>query len=221
MHGLHEDLDFCLGVVDVEAGAGRRGQAELTHQRLVAVVAAAQGDAVLVGEGDDVVGMGFGEGETYEAAAGLADFRAEDADAGEFGEGGAGFLSERMIVGADGGTSEGVEVIKRGVQADGVGDVGRAGFEALGGGFPCGAFVGDGDDHAAAGFVGGHGVEEGAPAVEHADAGGAGHLVSAEGEKVTADGLHVDGLVADGLGGVDERKGADGTGFGAERGGVV
>lgn len=185
------------------------------------MVAAAEGDAVLVGEGDDVVGVGFGEGEADEASAGLAGLGAEDADAGEFGEGGAGELTEMVIVGADGGASEGVEVVERGVEADGVGDVGRAGFVALGGGFPRGAFVGDVDDDAAAGLVRRHRIQKLATSVENADAGGAGHLVSAEGEEVAADGLDVDRLVSDGLRGVDEREGADGAGLGAERGGVV
>ena len=219
-HRLHEEGDFFLGVVNVETRARRAGEAEFAHERLVAVVAAAERDAVLVCERDHVVGVGFGEGETHQAAAGLAGLGTEDADAGEFGESGAGVLAEGVVVRADRGTSEGIEIIERGVQADGVGDVGRAGFKALGRGLPRRAFVGHGDDHAAAGFVGGHGVEEGAFAVEHADTGGAGHLVSAESEEVAADGLHVDRFVSDGLGGVDHGDGADGAGLGAERGGV-
>ena len=221
MHRFYEEVDFGLGVVDVEARAGGGGEAEFAHQGLVAVVAAAEGYAVLVGEGDDVVGVGFGDGEADEAGAGLAGFGTEDADAGEFGEGGAGEFAEAVVVGADRGASEGVEVVEGGVEADGVGDVGGAGFVALGGGFPGGAFVGDVDDDAAAGLVGGHRIQKLATSVEDADAGGAGHLVSAEGHEVAADGLDVDRLVSDGLRGVDEREGADGAGFGAEGGGVV
>jgi len=220
VHRLHQDVDFFLGVVNVEAGAGGRCQAEFAHERLVAVVTASERDAILVGEGHHVVRVGFGEGETYESASGLAGLGAEDADAGELGEGGAGFLAEGVIMGADCGPAQGIEIIERGVEADGVGDVGRAGFEPFGGGLPRGTFVGDGHHNAAAGLVRRHGVEECAFAVKHADAGGAGHLVSAEGEEIATDGLHVDRLVSYGLGRVDERDGTDRAGFGAEGCGV-
>src|SRR5258708_16889363 len=62
-------VDLLLGVVEVEARAGRARQPELAHQRLVAVVAAAEGDAILVGEGHDILRVDAFEGETYQAAA--------------------------------------------------------------------------------------------------------------------------------------------------------
>ena len=60
LQGNHEAIDFLLGVVEIKTGAGGGFQPELAHQGLVAVVAAAEGDAILVGEGDDVVGVRAG-----------------------------------------------------------------------------------------------------------------------------------------------------------------
>ncbi len=216
-----EDVDFLLGVIKIETRARRAREAELAHQRLVAVVAAAEGEAVFVGEGDDVVRVHIGKREADEAAAGLAGARADDADAGDRGE----FFhrdgAEMVVVGGDNFAADGVYVVAGGAEGDGIGDVGRAGFVALGGGFPVGAFVGDGDDHAAAGFVGREFVEEGAAAVEDADAGGAAHFMAGEGEEIAAERLHIEGRVADGLGGVDHGDGTDGAGAAAEEGGVV
>ena len=69
MYRFHQYVDFGRGVVDVEAGAGGAREAELLHEGLVAVVTAAEGDAILVGEGDNVVGVGVAQGEADDAAA--------------------------------------------------------------------------------------------------------------------------------------------------------
>jgi hypothetical protein len=98
------------------------------------VVAAAEGDAVLVGEGDDVVRVRVFQREADQAAAFA--FGSEDADAREFAEGGVGFFGEAVVMGGDFLAAERIQIIHRGVEADGVGDVGRAGFEALRRGFP-------------------------------------------------------------------------------------
>ena len=66
--GCDEAVDFLLGVVEVETGAGRAGEAKFAHQRLIAVVTAAEGDAILVGESHDVVRMHPLEGEADQAA---------------------------------------------------------------------------------------------------------------------------------------------------------
>jgi hypothetical protein len=54
---LGQAVDFRGGIVEVEAGAGGGFDAEFAHERLVAVMAAAQGDAALVGQGNDIVGV--------------------------------------------------------------------------------------------------------------------------------------------------------------------
>ena len=70
------------------------------------MVAAAQGDAVLVGERDDVMGVKVAECETDEAAA-LAR-GAYQADAGQAGEFGIGLPGEIAVVALDGVSPEGV-----------------------------------------------------------------------------------------------------------------
>ena len=221
MEAGDEDVDFLLGVVEIEACARGAREAELAHEGLVAVVAAAEGEAVFVSKGHHIVGVDIGEGEAHEATARLAEARADDADAGDDGE----FLhrdgTEVVVVRGDDVATDRVDIVAGGAEGDGVGDVGRAGFVALGGRLPVRAFVGDRDDHAAAGFIGGELIEERAATVKDADAGGAAHFVAREDEEVTAERLDVDGGVADGLGGVDQGDGADGAGAAAEQGGVV
>ena len=219
--GGGEGGDVGLGVVEVKTRAGGAGEAELFHQRHVAMVSAAQGDALLVGDGDDVVGVYVVEGKTHHTGARCTGGRAEHSEAGKLVERGAGERTEVVVVGADGGAADGVDVIAGGGEGDGVSDVGRAGFEALGGGFPSGAGELDVFYHAPAALPGWHGVEQGAAAVEHADAGGTAHFVAGKGEEIAAEGLHVEGLVADGLGGVYEGDGTDGAGAGAKLDGGV
>ena len=73
-----------VGVVEIEARARGAGHAELAHERLVAVMAAAQGEAVLVGVGGEIVRVRPVHDEADEAAALAA--RAEDAHAGNLRE---------------------------------------------------------------------------------------------------------------------------------------
>src|SRR3954452_13939213 len=71
--GRGEPVDVLGRVVEVEARAVRGGDAELAHQRLAAVVAGADADAVEVEELGDVVGMHL--------ATGGLDVEADDAGA--------------------------------------------------------------------------------------------------------------------------------------------
>ena len=64
----------------------------------------------------------------------------------------------------------------------------------------------DAVDHAAAAEERRHGVEQLFAAVEHADAGGAEHLVAAEGEEVGAEGEDVGRSMGHALGGVDQHQ---------------
>src|SRR5262245_48273877 len=50
-------IDFRRRVVKIKAGARGGRHAESLHERLIAMVPAAQGDATLIRDGDDVVGM--------------------------------------------------------------------------------------------------------------------------------------------------------------------
>ena len=57
MEALDQAVDLLAGRVDAEAGAGGGGDAEPLHQRLGAVVAGADRDAVAVEDLGDVVGV--------------------------------------------------------------------------------------------------------------------------------------------------------------------
>ena len=99
-----------------------------------------------------------------------------------------------------------VEVIDRRAERDGGGDRRRAGFELgrqLGGRE---AVEPNAVDHAAAAEERRHGVEQFFAAVEHADAGGAEHLVAAEGEEVGAQLADVRRQVRHALGRVDQHQ---------------
>src|SRR5262245_66543029 len=64
-----EAVDVLGRVVEVEAGAVRGGDAELAHQRLAAVVARSDRDAVEVEELRDVVLVRALDGEAYATGA--------------------------------------------------------------------------------------------------------------------------------------------------------
>ena len=60
MQARDEYVDLGRGVVQIETRARGAGQAELAHEWLVAVVAAAEREAVFIGKRHDVVGVDFG-----------------------------------------------------------------------------------------------------------------------------------------------------------------
>ena len=45
-----EEVDLLLGIIVKETRAGRAGEAEFAHERLVAVMAAAEAEAIVVGK---------------------------------------------------------------------------------------------------------------------------------------------------------------------------
>ena len=60
---FRQAVHFRRGVVKIKTGARGRFHAQLFHQRLVAMVAAAQRHAALIGHRDDVVGVNVCEAE--------------------------------------------------------------------------------------------------------------------------------------------------------------
>ena len=83
-----EDLDHAIDlgrrVVKIKTGARRAGQTELAHQRLIAMMSAAQRQPVLIGERRQIVRVRRLHDETNERAALTGG--SENADAGQFGE---------------------------------------------------------------------------------------------------------------------------------------
>ena len=94
--------------------------------------------------------------------------------------------------------------IHRRAQADGAGDIGRAGLEFVGQSVVGGLGERHGKDHLAAALPRRHALEQLLAPVEHADAGGTEHLVAGERIEIAAQFLHVDRHVRDGLRAVDQ-----------------
>ena len=114
-----------LVVVEVKTRPRRTREAELPHQRLVAVVAAAQRHAVFIGKRHHVVRVHILEREADEAAAGPAG--SEETDARQCGEPLVGRGREFRVVPRDRLTPHAVKVVAGGGQPDRAGDVRRAG----------------------------------------------------------------------------------------------
>ncbi len=96
----------------------------------------------------------------------------------------------------------------RRAQADGPGNVGRAGLELVGQRVVGGLGEGHREDHLAAALPGRHALEQLFAPVQNADAGGTEHLVAGKGVEIAAQLLHVDRHVRHGLRAVDERDDA-------------
>src|SRR5436309_3126036 len=66
-HYVHKPVHFCRRVVKIKAGARRGFNAQLAHQRLIAVMATAQSHAALISHGDDIVRVNVGQERTHNA----------------------------------------------------------------------------------------------------------------------------------------------------------
>ena len=214
--GVGEPVHFIGRVVEIKTGAGSGFQAQLVHEGLVAVMSAPQRDAGLIGQGDQVVRMDVVQDKAQHARAILAG--AEDADAFEAGKPFIGIGGQFLVVVRNLIAPNVIQVVHGSGQGDGAGDVGSAGFEAMGRLFPGALLVTHRFDHVAAALPGGHGHEAFQAAVKHPDASRAAHFVAAEGEKVTADLLDVQGPMPRTLGGVHQRDDAALAGAGTQLG---
>ena len=116
---------------------------------------------------------------------------------------------------------DGVQIIHGGVQADGAGEIGRAGLEFVRRRLPGAVEKIHAGDHVAAALERRHFLQQFAPAIEDADAGRAANFVAGKGEEIAADFLHVHRAVAGALGGVHQGDDAAAAGAGAEFGGGI
>jgi hypothetical protein len=66
---LDEPVYFIGRVIEIKAGSGGGFHAEFAHERLVAMMPAAQGDAPLVRDRDHVMGMNVSQQETDQPGA--------------------------------------------------------------------------------------------------------------------------------------------------------
>ena len=73
LRGVAEDvdhaIDFVFRVIKIETGARRSGQAKFSHQRLIAMMSAAQRQSTLIGERGQIVRMHALHDKTNERAA--------------------------------------------------------------------------------------------------------------------------------------------------------
>ena len=146
--------------------------------------------------------------------AGLVLGVAQDAQAGQGAEALGGVDQQLVLPGGDALQAQTRDVVDGGSKTDGRGDGGCAGFELAGRGHVGGLLPGDGADHVAAAVPGGHGLQVGQLAVEHADARGARQLVAAEDVEVGVEVLHVHLQVRHRLGAVHQHGDALGVGPG-------
>ena len=102
----------------------------------------------------------------------------------------------------------------RGMKADRAGEIGRAGLEFVRHGIPGAVEEIHAGDHVAAALERRHFLEQFAPAIEDADAGGAADFVAGKGEEIAADFLRVQRAVAGALGGVNQSDDAAARGRG-------
>ena len=184
---VHQPVDVLARVVDVEAGARGRGHAQLAHQRLGAVVAGADADALAVAQLGDVVGVHARQLERDHAAAPVGVRRAEDPQALDLRQALERVGREVALVGAHPLHPDLGQVVDRRAQSDALGDRRGAGLELPRQLVPGGGVEVDARDHVAAAEERPHRLEQLAAAVQHADAGGAECLVAGPGVEVGAE----------------------------------
>ena len=167
VQAVDQPVDLLGDGVEVEARARGRGDAEASHQRLGAVVAGADGDALPVEDLRDVVRMDPGDVERDDPGTPL-DGRPEDADPVELGELGQRVLGQLVLVPLDRVEADLVEVVDRDAEAVGLRNRGCAGLELVRQLVPARAVERDGADHLAAEVERRHLLEQLRPAPERA-----------------------------------------------------
>src|SRR5262245_41927544 len=175
-HARGEAVDVVGRVVEVEAGAVRRGDAELAHERLAAVVAGADRDAVEVEELGDIVRVRALDVEADDAGA-LLSRRAVERDARDLAEPIERVPGEEVLVGLDGLEPDGLEILDRGAEPDGLGHRRRSCLELGWQLAPGRLVVADVADHVAAHEERGHRAQQVRPAPQETDPTRPEHLV--------------------------------------------
>ena len=167
-------------------------------------MAGAHGDAHLVEQRAQVQGVQPVDDETHHGVLRHGVGRSYDAQAVYLLQLFVAVGQQLLLVAVDVVHAQGVDVVDGGGQAVGGHIVGRSGLELKGQLVVGGSLPADAADHLAAALIGWQAVEPRLLSVEHAHAGGAVHLVAAQGQEVAVQLLHVDAEVGCALCGVDE-----------------
>src|SRR3989441_2864341 len=175
-YGRDEGVDVVHVIIDVERGTRGRGDAEPAHQRLGAVVAGPNTDAVAVQDRRQVVRMNVPVRERHDAGTVVA--RSIDRDALDLRQALDRQAGQLLLVRRDLVQSQLLEIGDGGAQPDGGLHVGSPAFELVGNLVPSGTVVPHPLDHLAAPVVGRHRFEQGRLGDERAAAHGSKHLVA-------------------------------------------
>src|SRR5262249_21877105 len=126
----HQGVDLLARVVEGKGCAGGGWDAEAFHERLCAVMAGADGDALFVQDRADIVRMNAVEDEGDSPGALLG--RADQANARNRGELLGRVFEQALLMSMNGVDAKGLDVVDGGAQTDGAGDVRRASLELVG-----------------------------------------------------------------------------------------
>ena len=207
--GVDEGVDVGGGVVKVEAGAGGAGNAEVAVEGLRAVVTAAAGDAGLVEEGAEVVGVDAVDVEGAEGGAAARGGRAVNGHLGEGGELLVEVSADLDLVVVNAVHANVGEVIARFAEGDGLGDGRCAGFESSGRFCVRALFEKHVGDHLAAAHPRGHRLQDVDVAPKETDTSRSAHFVPAADDPVHSQGLDVHLHVGQALACVEKHLGPD------------
>src|SRR5258708_4713258 len=130
MQTAYQGVDFFLGVVEGKRSPCRSRDAKAIHERLSAMMARTDSDAFAVEDRAQVMGMDAFEDEGQNTGFFLG--RADKTQAGDFRDSSSRVFQKLVLMSHDRVPAQAAEVIKRGSEADGARNVGRAGLELVG-----------------------------------------------------------------------------------------
>src|SRR5438067_1096744 len=201
VQSVDELVDLLLHRVEIEARAVRRGDAELLHQRLAAMMSRADRDSLHVEDLRDVVGMDAVDVERDDAGAALRG-RAVQGDARHLAQPSERVCGQLVLVRLDRVEADARQIVDRGAESDRLRHRRGARLELVRQLAPRRLLDPDRVDHVAAGEEGLHREQQLAAPPERPDAARAAHLVRGDRDEVRAERLYVDRYVRRGLGGV-------------------
>ena len=200
-----QQVNLAAGVVHGQRRPDCRLQPVTAQDRLGAVVASPDRDALLVQRRADVLRPPSVQDEGQHAGLlrGGAD-QAETRYGLQFPEG---VAEQAVLVAGDGGQAGLADEVERGTEGDRIADAARPRLEPGGRALVGGPLERDVPDHVPATLPGRHRLQQLGLAVEHPDAGGREHLVPGEHVEIRVQAAYIGWQVRDGLGAVDEHPG--------------